>query len=72
MQFIEPKDSKVKNERASSLTHDDSMLIDKMRNQSITVRNMLREKFTSKKIMTESEKKKMGESSILAFNQNFL
>ena len=48
------------------------MLIDKMRNQSITVRNMLREKFTSKKIMTESEKKKMGESSILAFNQNFL
>lgn len=47
------------------------MLMQKMlRQNSMTVRNMLREKFQTN--MTEKEHKKVPESSILAFNQNFL
>ncbi len=47
------------------------MLMQKMlRQNSMTVRNMLREKFQTN--MTEKEQKKVAESSILAFNQNFL
>ena len=43
-----------------------------MRENSTTVRDMLREKFKTN--MNEIEQKKMlnNESSILAFNQNFL
>ena len=69
---MSPLEAQNKHERSNSITiEDDQMLMQKMlRQNSMTVRNMLREKFQTN--MTEKEQKKVAESSILAFNQNFL
>jgi hypothetical protein len=58
----------------SSSIEENINLQERMRQNSTSVRNMLREKFQlGLKNMTQDEQEKLvNESSILAFNQNFL